>query len=78
MPPETIERYLKASERRIAIGRICIARQRAIIARLEGCERDGELRREATRLLGQFLKIQTLHLADRDRLICELSQARQR
>ncbi len=75
MLPEIIERYLKAAERHIAVGEICIARQRAVIARLECNQRHEELLREATRLLAQFLKIQTLHLADRDRLICELNGA---
>ncbi len=72
---EIIQRYLQAAERHIATGDLCIARQRALIARLECHEGHEELLKEAGRLLAQFLKIQTLHLADRDRLICEMSQA---
>lgn len=75
MPPEAIERLLKAAERHIAIGEICLARQRAVIARLECNEAHEGLLRDATKLLAQFLQIQALHLADRDRLICELSRA---
>ncbi len=75
MPPEIIHRYLQAAQRHISVGEICIARQRAVIARLECHEgHHEELLREAGRLLAQFLKIQTLHLADRDRLICELNR----
>ncbi len=74
MPPEIIQRYLQAAERHSATGELCIARQRALIARLECHEGHEELLREAGRLLAQFLKIQTLHLADRDRLICELDR----
>lgn len=74
MPLQIIERYLKAAERHIAIGEVCIARQRAVIARLERHEGHKDLLREATRLLAQFLQIQILHLADRDRLICELNR----
>ncbi len=73
--PEIIQRYLQAAERHIVTGQLCIARQRALIARLECHEGHEELLREAGKLLAQFLKIQTLHLADRDRLICELSRA---
>jgi hypothetical protein len=74
MPPGNVERHLKAAARHIVIGETCIARQRAVIARLEGYARHEELRREAFRLLAQFLKIQALHLADRDRLICKLDR----
>ncbi len=75
MPLEGLERHLKAAERHIAVGEICIARQRAVIALLECHDGHEDLLREATRLLAQFLKIQTMHLADRDRLICELTRA---
>ncbi len=75
MLQETIERHLKAAEKHISIGAACIARQRAIIARLEGHERHEDHLREAIRLLAQFLEVQALHLADRDRLISELSRA---
>ncbi len=75
MLQEVIERHLQAAERHITIGETCIARQRAVIARLECEKRHEDLLREAIRLLAQFVKIQAFHLADRDRLISELSRA---
>ncbi len=75
MRQEIVERHLKAAERRVAIGETCVARQRAVIARLERDEGHQALLREAIRLMAQLLKIQALHLADRDRLISELSRA---
>ncbi len=75
MRQEIVERHLKAAERHIAIGAACVARQRVVIARLERSDSHKALLREAVRLLAQLLNIQALHLADRDRLICELSRA---
>jgi CheY-like chemotaxis protein len=74
MPPAIVERHLKAAERHIVIGERCIARQRGVVSRLENDARHEELRREAFGLLAQFLKIQALHLADRDQLICKLDR----
>jgi CheY-like chemotaxis protein len=74
MPPGIVERHLKAAARHIVIGERCIARQRAVVARLENDARHEELRREACGLLAQFVKIQALHLANRDQLICELDR----
>ena len=74
MPAEIVERHLKAAVRHLVIGEMCIARQRAVIARLENDTGHEELRREAFRLLARFQKIQALHLADRDRLICNLDR----
>ncbi len=75
MLQEVVERHLQAAERHITVGETCIARQRTVIAQLERNGRHEDLLREAIKLLAQFLKIQAFHLADRDRLISELSRA---
>ncbi|MGJ0505693.1 MAG: hypothetical protein ACR652_00890 [Methylocystis sp.] len=75
MSSENIERHLKAAERHIAVGEMCIDRQRAVIASLECHEDHKELLAEAARLLAQFHQIQALHLADRDRLVGELNKS---
>jgi hypothetical protein len=74
MLPEIVERHLRAAERHIVTGESCIARQRALIARLECKERQEGLLRAAVILLAQFLKIQAMHLSDRDRSISELNR----
>ena len=48
-----------------------ITRQRELIAELE---RDGHDASQANQMLAQFLDLQAMHIADRDRLIKELSE----
>jgi hypothetical protein len=57
--------HLAMVRRHVAMGEQILARQHAIIARLEraGCDASG-----AKRLLIQFEEMQSLHVADRDRL----------
>lgn len=74
MPGENVESHLKTAERHVVIGATCIARQKAVIAQLEREERHKDLLREAIRLLAEFMKIQAMHLADRDRLISALGR----
>ncbi len=75
MRQKVVQRHLRTAERHLVTGASCIARQRVLIARLELAEGHKVLLREAIRLLAQFLKIQALHLNDRDRLIGELRRA---
>ena len=71
MDRDILERHLARVEERIAIGATNIARQRELIAELE---RDGHDASQANQMLAQFLDLQAMHIADRDRLIKELSE----
>ena len=71
MDRDILERHLARVEERVAIGATNIARQRELIAELE---RDGHDASQAKQMLAQFLDLQAMHIADRDRLIKELSE----
>jgi hypothetical protein len=57
--------HLAIVRRHVAKGEQIVARQREIIARLESAGCDAS---DAKRLLLQFEELQSLHVADRDRL----------
>lgn len=65
-----IEDHLALAERHVADGDRHVTEQRARVALLE---RDGHDTTESLLLLGQFLELQGLHVADRDRLKRELA-----
>ena len=68
-----LERHLALAEQHVAQGEEHIARQREIIAKLESGAHATD---KARTLLDQFLDVQALHVAHRDRLQEELAQAR--
>lgn len=59
------QEHLAQAERHVTLGETHIAKQRAIVADLE---RDGHDARIARDLLDQLEQMQTLHVANRDRL----------
>ena len=67
----TLKQHLALAEEHVAKSRKHIARQREFVADLE---RHGHTRvaEEAKRLLAQFLELDALHVAHRDRLKQEL------
>ena len=70
MDREMLQEHLAQAERHISEGECHIARQREIIAELDG---SGQYWQIALDLLHQFEQLQALHIADRDRLRKELS-----
>jgi len=70
-----LQDHLAMAERHIASGNRVITRQRQLINQLEA---DGHDIRAARSLLAQFEDLQALHLADRDRLLNEISSAHTR
>jgi hypothetical protein len=71
MDRATLKRHLADAERDVALGEDYIARQRAIVARLEQAGQDSA---HARRLLGDLIEIHQVHVADRDRLLEELAR----
>ena len=71
MDRDILKRHLAQVEEQVAIGATNIARQRDLIAELH---RDGHHASQAKQMLAQFLDLQAMHIADRDRLIKELSE----
>jgi hypothetical protein len=71
MDRDTLKRHLTKAEEQVAIAAQNVARQRELVAQLE---RDGHDASQAQKMLEQFLEQQALHIADRDRLIKELSE----
>jgi len=71
MDRDILERQLTKAEEQVVIAAQNVARQRELVAQLE---RDGHDASQAQKMLEQFLKQQALHIADRDRLIKELSE----
>jgi len=71
MDRDILERQLTKAEEQVVIAAQNVARQRELVAQLE---RDGHDASQAHKMLEQFLKQQALHIADRDRLIKELSE----
>ena len=71
MDRDTLKRHLTKVEEQVAIAAQNVARQRELVAELE---RDGYDATQAKKMLEQFLEQQALHIADRDRLIKELSE----
>ena len=71
MDRDTLKRHLTKAEDQVAITAQNVARQRELAAELE---RDGYDASQAKKMLEQFLEQQALHIADRDRLIKELSE----
>ena len=71
MDRDVLGRDLTRVEERVAIGANNIALQRELIAELD---RDGDDGSQANHMLAQFLDLQTMHIADRDRLTKELSE----
>ena len=67
-----IQDHLAQTERHVSQGKEHISRQREIIADLE---RGGHDSKAARALLVQFEEMQALHIADRDRLLRELSDS---
>jgi hypothetical protein len=57
--------HLAIAERHVVNGERYVARQRKLVTELEECGHDSG---EATLLLRSFEELQTLHIADRDRL----------
>ena len=71
MDRDTLKRHLTKVEEQVVIAAQNVARQRKLVAELE---RDGYDATQAKKMLEQFLEKQALHIADRDRLIKELSE----
>jgi hypothetical protein len=66
-----LEQHLAMAERHATQGEQHILRQREIVAKLEA-DNNAALLIQARALLAQFEDLQTLHVADRDRLRKEL------
>ncbi|HEY1891029.1 MAG TPA: hypothetical protein VGG63_11520 [Steroidobacteraceae bacterium] len=64
--------HLAQAERHIATGERTLDQQRELIRDLE---RDGHDARSARALLESFEQLQTLHFADRERILDELAAA---
>jgi arginine repressor len=71
MDRDTLKRHLTKVEEQVAIVAQNVTRQRELVAELE---RDGYDATQAKKMLEQFVQQQALHIADRDRLIKELSE----
>ena len=71
MDKATLQAHLAMAERHVAQGERHVARQREIVAELE---RDGHSVADSKDLLRLFMELQTLHIADRDRLVAELAK----
>jgi hypothetical protein len=71
MDREMLKRHLALAEEHIATGEKNIARQRDLIAQLE---RDGYDTASARTFLREFEQLQALHIAERERLLSELSE----
>jgi hypothetical protein len=67
-----LERNLVQAQRHISIGEVCLARQRRVIAKLK---HNGEETSFSMDVLARFEELQTLHVADRDRLEKALQSA---
>jgi hypothetical protein len=67
----TLLTHLAMAERHVAQGERHVARQREIVAELE---RDGHPVADSKNLLRLFVELQTMHIADRDRLVAELAK----
>jgi hypothetical protein len=67
-----LKRHLAEAEEHIAVGEKNLARQRELIAKLE---RDKHDTAQARALLDQFEELQSMHLADRERILRELSES---
>lgn len=72
MDRNVILEHLEQARRHVAEGERHLARQRELIADLEGSAHDVAAARQ---LLSQFEEMQTLHIADRDRLEKELVES---
>ena len=59
------QEHLAQAERHVTLGETHIAKQRAIVAELERDRRDARIARD---LLAELEQMQTLHVANRDRL----------
>ena len=71
MDQEMLKRHLAEAEEHIATGDKNIARQRDLIAHLE---RDGHDTASAKTFLREFEQLQARHIAERERLLRELSE----
>jgi hypothetical protein len=71
MDREMLKRHLALAEEHIATGEKNIARQRDLIAQLE---REGRDTASARIFLREFEQLQALHIAERERLLSELSE----
>jgi transposase len=71
MDRDTLKRLLTKVEEQLAIIGQNVARQRELVA---GLERDSQDASQARKMLEQFLEQQALHIADRDRLMENLSE----
>ena len=71
MDQEMLKRHLAEAEEHIATGDKNIARQRDLIAQLE---RDGHDTASARTFLHEFEQLQAQHIAERERLLRELSE----
>jgi hypothetical protein len=67
-----LQDHLAQAERHVAEGEGHLSRQREIVTKLE---RDGHDSVSARATLAQFEELQAMHIADRDRLLRELSEA---
>jgi hypothetical protein len=72
MDRNMILEHLEQARRHVVLGERHIARQREIIAELEGDDRDSW---RARVLLATFEDLQKLHIADRNRLETELADS---
>lgn len=70
MDRAVLEDHLAQAERHVAEGARHVARQRELVAELKNHGHDW---RAAMELLQEFEQMQALHIADRDRLLKELS-----
>ena len=68
---DMLKRHLRQAEEHIAKGEKNIARQWELIAKLE---RDKHDTAQARAILDQFQELQAMHLAERERILRELSE----
>jgi hypothetical protein len=71
MDRDVLRQYLAQAERHIALGKLHLARQRAMIAELVRCGHETE---EALAILSTLQETQALHLQDRERLVSLTAQ----
>jgi len=72
MDRKMLEQHLVLARQHVKAGARHIARQREIVEELNNGRHD-DLTAEARRLLHQFEELQAQHIADRDRIIRELT-----
>jgi len=74
MDQGTLQQHLAQTERHIAQGVVHLARQRALIAKLDRAGHETDETEEARAILDSLIETQVLHQQDRERLLGLASQ----